>query len=63
LIPGTPFEGTTIHPSTQKVLRTLKEKELKLGIITSKYHEPVVDMLFHFRLSELLGVLYRGNGL
>jgi pyrophosphatase PpaX len=54
------LENTTIHPSAQMVLRKLKAKGLKLGIITSKYREPVMDVLSHFGISELFDVIVTG---
>jgi pyrophosphatase PpaX len=54
------LENTTIHPSVQMVLRRSKAKGFKLGIITSKYREPVMDVLSHFGISELFDVVVTG---
>jgi pyrophosphatase PpaX len=54
------LENTAIHPSAQMVLRRLKAKSFKLGIITSKYREPVMDVLSHFGVSELFDVVVTG---
>jgi len=54
------LENTTIHPSAQMVLRKLKAKGFKLGIITTKYREPVMDVLSHFGISELFDVVVTG---
>jgi pyrophosphatase PpaX len=53
-------ENTTIHPSAKMVLRKLKAEGFKLGIITSKYREPVMDILSHFGISELFDVIVTG---
>jgi pyrophosphatase PpaX len=54
------LENTTIHSSTQLVLRKLKAKGFKLGIITSKYRRPVMDVLSHFGIAELFDVVVTG---
>jgi pyrophosphatase PpaX len=54
------LENTTIHQSTQMVLRKLKTKGFKLGIITGKYREPVMDVLSHFGIAELFDVVVTG---
>jgi len=54
------LENTTTHPSAQMVLRKLKAKSFKLGIITTKYREPVMDVLSHFGISELFNVVVTG---
>jgi len=54
------LESTTLHPSAQMVLRKLKAKGLKLGIITTKYREPVMDILSHFGISEPFDVVVTG---
>jgi pyrophosphatase PpaX len=52
--------NTTIHPSAEMVLRRLKAKGFKLGIITTKYREPVMDVLSHFGIAELFDVVVTG---
>jgi len=54
------LENTTIRPSGQLVLRKLKAKGLKLGIITSKYGKPVMSVLSHFDIAELFDVVVTG---
>jgi 2-phosphoglycolate phosphatase len=54
------LENTTIHPSAQMVLRKLKTKGFKLGIVTAKYREPVMDVLSHFGIAELFDVVVTG---
>lgn len=54
------LENTAINPHAEALLRELKEKGLKLGIITSKYREPVMDVLSHFGISELFDVVVTG---
>jgi 2-phosphoglycolate phosphatase len=54
------LENTTIHPSAQMVLTRLKAKGFKLGIVTGKYREPVMDVLSHFGISELFDVVVTG---
>jgi HAD superfamily hydrolase (TIGR01509 family) len=54
------LENTTIHPSAQMVLRRLKAKGFKLGIITTKYREPVMEVLSHFGIAELFDVVVTG---
>lgn len=54
------LENTTIYPSTQMVLERLKTKGFKLGMITSKYREPVMDVLSHFGIVELFDVVVTG---
>ena len=54
------LENTTIHLSAQMVLRRLKAKGFKLGIITTKYREPVMDVLSHFGITELFDVVVTG---
>lgn len=51
------IENTTIHPSAQMLLRKLKAKGFKLGIITAKYRKPVMAILAHFGISELFDVV------
>jgi HAD superfamily hydrolase (TIGR01509 family) len=54
------LENTTIYPSAQMVLRRLKAKGFKLGIITTKYREPVMEVLSRFGISELFDVVVTG---
>jgi pyrophosphatase PpaX len=54
------LENTIIHPSAQMVLRRLKAKGFKLGIVTTKYKEPVMDVLSHFDISGLFDVIVTG---
>jgi pyrophosphatase PpaX len=54
------LENTTIHSSAQLVLRKLKAKGFKLGIITAKYKEPVMDVLSHFDILELFDAVVTG---
>jgi 2-phosphoglycolate phosphatase len=54
------LENTGIHPSAQILLRQLKAKGFKLGIITCKYRKPVMDILAHFGVSELFNVVVSG---
>ena len=53
-------ENTSIHPSAQMLLKELKAKGFKLGIITGKYRKPVMDILAHFGISELFDVVVTG---
>jgi len=54
------LENTTIYPSAQMVLRRLKAKGFKLGIVTAKYREPVMDVLSYFGIAELFDVIVTG---
>jgi pyrophosphatase PpaX len=54
------LENTSIHPSAQKVLRRLRARGLKLGIITSKYREPVMDVLVHFSILDSFDAIVTG---
>lgn len=54
------LERTKIHSSTQVLLRTLRASGFKLGIITTKYKEPVMDVLSHFGISKLFDVIVTG---
>lgn len=54
------LENTAIHPSARMVLRRLKARGFKLGIITCKYRKPVIDILAHFGVSELFSVVVSG---
>ena len=54
------LENTVIRPSAQMVLRQLKARGFKLGIVTGKYREPVMDILSHFGVSELFNVVVSG---
>jgi len=54
------LENTTIQPSAHMLLRKLKSKGFKLGIITTKYRKPVMDILVHFGISELFDVVVSG---
>jgi 2-phosphoglycolate phosphatase len=54
------IENTSIHPSTQMVLRKLRARGLKLGIITAKYREPVMDVLVHFGIVDLFDAIVTG---
>lgn len=54
------IENTAIHPSAQVLLRELKAKGFKLGIITTKYRKPFMDILDHFGISELFDVVVSG---
>jgi phosphoglycolate phosphatase len=51
------LKNTAIHPSAKMLLRKLKAKGFKLGIITCKYRKPVTDILAHFSVSELFDVI------
>ena len=54
------LEKTAIHPSAKMILRELKARGFKLGIITAKYREPVTDVLAHFGILELFDVVVTG---
>jgi HAD superfamily hydrolase (TIGR01509 family) len=54
------LENTKINHSAQTVLRKLKAKGFKLGIITTKYRDPVMDVLSHYGISELFDVIVTG---
>lgn len=54
------LKNTVINPSAPMVLRKLKAKGFKLGIITTKYREPVIDLLSHFGISRLFDVIVTG---
>jgi HAD superfamily hydrolase (TIGR01509 family) len=54
------LENTRIDPSTITLLKRLKERGFKLGIITTKYRELVYDVLEHFGVSELFDVVVTG---
>lgn len=54
------LQRTKIHPFTQMLLRTLRTSGFKLGIITTKYKEPVMDVLSHFCILELFDAVVTG---
>jgi HAD superfamily hydrolase (TIGR01509 family) len=54
------LERTSIHPSTRLLLQKLKEKGLKLGIITGKYREPTINALDYFGISEFFDTVVTG---
>ena len=54
------LEYTSIHPSTRMLLTKLKARGYKLGIITGKYREPVIDALDHFGISEFFDAVVTG---
>lgn len=54
------LENTSIHPSAQSLLRKLRAKGFKLGIITTKYREPVMEILDQFDISKLFDVVVTG---
>jgi len=54
------LENTTINPLAQMILRKLKAKGFKLGIITTKYREPVIGVLSYFGISELFDTVVTG---
>ncbi len=54
------LKNTSIHPSAHLLLRELKVKGFKLGIITTKYREPVMEVLAYFSISELFDVVVTG---
>jgi HAD superfamily hydrolase (TIGR01509 family) len=54
------LERTSMYPSTRVLLTRLKERGQKLGIITGKYREPVVDALDHFGISGFFDAVVTG---
>jgi HAD superfamily hydrolase (TIGR01509 family) len=54
------LEHTSIHPSTRMLLTKLKARGHKLGIVTGKYKEPVIDVLDHFGISEFFDAVVTG---
>lgn len=54
------LENTRIDSSTIILLKRLKERGFKLGITTTKYREPVYDILEHFGISELFDTVVTG---
>ena len=54
------LERTSIYPSARVLLTRLKARGQKLGIITGKYREPVVDALDHFGISEFFDAVVTG---
>jgi pyrophosphatase PpaX len=47
------LETTSIHPAARMFLTKLRARGYKLGIVTGKYKEPVIDCLDYFGISEL----------
>jgi len=54
------LRNTSIHPSANIVLRKLKARDFALGIATTKYRKPVMEILAHFGISELFDVVVTG---
>jgi HAD superfamily hydrolase (TIGR01509 family) len=54
------LEHTSIYPSTRMLLTKLKARGHKLGIITGKYREPVIDALGHFGILEFFDAIVTG---
>jgi pyrophosphatase PpaX len=54
------LEHTSIIPSANLLLQELKARGYKLGIITGKYKEPVIDALDHFGISEFFDAIVTG---
>jgi pyrophosphatase PpaX len=51
------LEATSIHPKAKALLTSLRARGYKLGIVTGKYIEPVIDVLDYFGISELFDTI------
>jgi pyrophosphatase PpaX len=54
------LERTSIYPLTRVLLTRLKARGYKLGIVTGKHREPVVDALDHFGISGFFDAVVTG---
>ena len=50
-------ENTELLPDTIKVLSLLKSKEIKTGIVTTKYHYRIVEILNKFHINNLIDII------
>jgi len=51
------LEDTGIYPEVVETLRHMKQEGFKLGVVTGKYREPVLEVLKHFHLDSLFEVV------
>jgi len=54
------LKSTTLLPGADRFLRKLKERGFKIGLVTSKYRKPVMEVLAHFNLMELFDTIVTG---
>lgn len=54
------LKHTKIQPGTIRLLRKLKDHGFKLGIVTTKYRKPVLEVLHHFNLIDIFDTIVTG---
>ena len=54
------LESTTVHLGVASLLRKLKEQDLKLGLVTTKYRKFTLEVLAHFNLIGLFDTVVTG---
>lgn len=54
------LKGTKIHPNVFKILRKLKKRGFRLGLVTTKYRKFVLEILDHFNLVKLFDAVVTG---
>jgi len=54
------LKHTKIQTETVRLLRKLKDHDFKLGIVTTKYRKPVLELLRHFNLIDMFDTIVTG---
>lgn len=54
-------ENTALYVDTVNVLSYLKSKEIKTGIVTTKYHYRIIEILSKFQINHLIDVIVGGE--
>jgi phosphoglycolate phosphatase len=54
-------ENTELFPDTINVLSHLKSKGMKTGIVTTKYHYRIVEILNKFHINHLIDIIIGGE--
>lgn len=55
------INNTNLFPDTIEVLSYIKSKGMKIGIVTTKYHYRIIEILDKFQISHLVDVIIGGE--
>jgi len=54
-------KDTTLNPNVRETLKKLKDKNIKLGIVTNTYKKPVLEILEYHKIKDLFDVVLGGD--
>ncbi len=54
-------KDTTLNPNVRETLKKLKNKNIKLGIVTNTYKKPVLEIFEYHKIKDLFDVVLGGD--